>query len=109
MSDDYHVYAVIYESPDAGLAAVAVSAASAAAARRRLADYGPVRIIDVVLIEGREPEFAQDRIEGTVDLFHLQAKPPEARSPEAETIRAANARYITDHYGPGGADKEGAR
>lgn len=93
---EFKVYRVIYRSPDYGLAAVAVSSDTAQGAKDRLRSHRPAKILHVDEIPGRRPEYAQDRIEGTVDLENPMAPPPQADSPRAERIRRSNARLIAE-------------
>lgn len=93
----YNVYAVIYRSPD-GLSAVAVSSQSRWTAGARVHNERTATIIDVFQIDGRKPEWKQDRIEGTCDLRNLQAKPPVAGSEVADEIREANVSAIMMNY-----------
>lgn len=91
---EYKVYSVIYRSPHYGLAAVAVSSETEQGAKARLRDHRPCEIIDIQEIEGRKPEWEQDRIEGTVDLLNPMKAPPQADTREAEAIRASNKGVI---------------
>ena len=97
----HQVYAVIYDSPGArgdGLMAVAVSASSPAAARSRVTGNRDAQIIHVEIIEGRRPEYGQDRIEGTVDLANPLAPVPHPGSKEADAIWRRNKDAIRKRF-----------
>ena len=97
----YQVYSVIYDSPGArgdGLVAVAVSASSEAAAKSRVTGNRPAQIIHVELIEGRRPEYEQDRIEGAVDLANPLAPVPHAGSKEADAVWRRNKDAIQARF-----------
>lgn len=96
----YRVYAVIYQSPsrDEGLCAVAVSASSPKAARARLMGNRPAKIIHVELIEGRQAEWAQDRIEGTMDLADPMKHAPFPSDEAAADMRRRNKDIIRRRF-----------
>lgn len=90
----YDVYSIIYRSPSYGLAAVAVSGSSKHAAIKRLTGHRPAEVVHAEIIQGRQPEWEQDRIEGTVDLISPLSPPPQADTQRADEIRASNREII---------------
>lgn len=95
----YQVYAVIYQSPkEDGLTAVAVSAGGPKAAAKRVTGNRSADIIHVALIEGREPEWKQDRIEGTMDLANPLLPAPQAGAAAADDIRQRNKDEIRRRF-----------
>lgn len=97
----HKVYAVVYDSPGSrgdGLMAVAVSASSATAAKSRVTGNRSAQIIHVELVEGRRPQYEQDRIEGTVDLANPLAPAPHAGSKEADAICRRNRAAIRKRF-----------
>lgn len=97
----YNVYKIIsrLHEPSYGLCAIAVSADSKKAAIKRFTGhYKKAEIIDVEVIEGRKPEWDQDRIEGTIDLSNPQKKPPSAGTRTADEIRSTNRQILSQIY-----------
>jgi hypothetical protein len=86
----YKVWQIAYKGRSEGLCVVAVSSETRERAISRLKGNRPADVIYAKVISGREPEYAQDRIEGTCDLRNLLAPPPQSGTYEAEEIRLAN-------------------
>lgn len=92
----YNVFTVIYKGAGEGWCAVAVSAESGSAAMARVRGNRPAEFMRAFRIDGRKPQYAQDRIEGTCDLRNQLLPPPEAGTKSAEEIRTSNRVIIED-------------
>jgi hypothetical protein len=91
----YRVWQIAYDSKGRdGLCVVAVSAETRYRAISRLKGNRPADIIFARVIPGREPEYEQDRIEGTCHMNDPMKPPPQAGTIDAEAIRAANQEIL---------------
>lgn len=73
MNNTYHVYAILHQEHERGLGwnsprTTAVAAESEYGAIKRFAACHTSRIIDIELIPGRVPEYAERRVEGYCDF-----------------------------------------